>query len=357
MLFRRNRKRVCVALSGGVDSAVAAYLLKKKGYEVFCGFIRGYNVDGCQSRDAEDAARVAAHLSLPFYSFDFEKEYEERVVKYLLDGYKKGITPNPDVVCNSQIKFGLFYDHVMKFGADAVASGHYAVIKNGLLYEGADNTKDQSYFLWDVPLERFSKILFPVGGMLKRNVRRSAQKAHLPNADKKDSQGVCFLGKFDFEDFLRQHLGAREGNVCDIAGRVIGTHHGAHLYTIGQRHGFVNLTQKPLYVIAKDISANTLIAVHKEHDELKTDQFIATQVRFLDARFEKSLQAGTHVRAWGRCRYHQPLFACTLHIKGSYLHVSLKKRAAVFPAPGQSFVAYASNGKVLAGSVIAGYEA
>jgi len=369
-MFKKEKKeKIFVALSGGVDSAVAAYLLKQEGHEVLGGFIKGYNVDGCQDSDAEDAAKVAAHLDIPFYVFDMEKEYEKRVVDYLLDGYKKGVTPNPDVVCNSEIKFGLFYDQAMKLGADAVASGHYAILKPRMhLYEAKDKTKDQSYFLWQVPKERLEKILFPLGKLKKDTVRAIARKAGLPNADKKDSQGICFLGKFDFNEFLKEKLGAKEGDVVDVVGNVIGSHYGVHLYTIGQRHGFVNKTNKPLYVIAKDVARNTLTAVHEWDDELNTDQFITRGVMMLDVRSEKKLKDGEVIRVYGRCRYHQPAFACDVRMGGSRngvslppvagenLLVTLKKRQAIFPAAGQSFVMYTGRGKVLGGAIIQGYE-
>lgn len=356
MLFGRKKKKIFVALSGGVDSAVSAYLLKKRGHEVFGGFIKGYNVDGCQDREAADAAKVAGYLGIPFYTFDMEKEYERRVVDYLLEGYKKGITPNPDVACNSEIKFGLFYEQAIKLGADAVASGHYAILRDGELYAGRDENKDQSYFLWGVSRDRFSRILFPVGNYTKKKVRRIALKAKLPNALKKDSQGVCFLGKFDFNEFLRDRLGGIEGDVLDVSGNIVGKHYGAHLYTIGQRHGFLNYTNKPLFVISKDVKKNILIAGHEHDEELKTEEFIASSPKFLDKGFANDLMSGKTVRAYGRCRYRQPLFSCDISMKGEHLFVKLKKRMVLFPAPGQSFVAYDSRNKVLGGAVIRGYE-
>jgi tRNA-specific 2-thiouridylase len=352
IFFRKKaKKKIFVALSGGVDSAVAAYLLKKEGHEVYGGFIRGYNVDGCQDRDAADAAKVAAHLGIPFYAFDLEKEYKQRVVEYLLEGYKKGITPNPDVVCNTEIKFGLFYEQVMRLGAEAVASGHYAITKcekNGecALYASKDKNKDQSYFLWNVPQERLAHILFPAGKLTKPQVRKIARKAALPNAEKKDSQGVCFLGQFDFNQFLREHLGAQEGDVLSPEGKVIGRHSGVHLYTIGQRHGFQNFTNEPLFVIAKDVAHNTLTAVHEGNKNLLTSEFIVSADRF---------PHDGSVRAWGRCRYRQPLFRCFIERKGAHVLVRLPKPEKILPAAGQSFVAYNQKGKVLGGGIIEGY--
>ena len=222
----KKARLVFVGMSGGVDSSVAAYLLKKQGYDVVGVFMRCYNLDGCSERDAEDARRVAEHIGIPFYVWDFEDEYKERVVKYMVDGYRAGITPNPDVMCNREIKFGLFFKKALSMGADYVATGHYVRLRrkrisniqypisnkkkkkleigNWKLEIAKDPNKDQSYFLWTLNQESLAHCLFPVGDYLKPKVREIARKAKLPTADKKDSQGICFLGIIDIFEFLKK---------------------------------------------------------------------------------------------------------------------------------------------------------
>ncbi len=379
MFFKKQKKlKICVALSGGVDSSVAAYLLKKQGHEVFGVFIRGYNVDGCQDREAHDARRVAETLHIPFYVLDFEQEYYNRVVKYLLDGYAQGITPNPDVVCNSEIKFGLLYEAAIKLGADAIASGHYARLCREFsifnfspfgrppaerqfsigpeykLQAGKDANKDQSYFLWQIPRERFSKILFPIGGLKKSRVRALAKKAGLFTATKKDSQGVCFLGKFSFVDFLKQHIPYGQGEVIDTSGKKIGTHEGAVLYTFGQRHGFHNATGHELFVVARDVHKNTITVAPEGDVALYTSIFTAKQINFLDENFKNKLQNGEEVFVFARVRYRQPLFKARVIMREDVLTIYPEKKSQykLFPTEGQSVVFYDKKGAVLGGGVI-----
>jgi len=360
----QKKKKICVALSGGVDSSVAAYVLKKQGHEVFGVFVRGYNVDGCQDREAHDARRVADTLGIPFYVLDFEQEYYNRVVQYLLDGYACGITPNPDVVCNSEIKFGLLYDAAMKLGADAVASGHYAQTKlktknrkliignNYALKAGKDDNKDQSYFLWQIPHDRFSKILFPIGGLTKPRVRALAKKAGLFTATKKDSQGVCFLGKFSFVDFLKKHIPYGPGEVLDINGKKVGTHDGVLLYTLGQRHGFINTAGHELFVIKRDITSNTLVVAPEGDAALSMNVFYAQQINFLNARFEKKLREGKEMTVLARVRYRQLLFKARVSLKDGILTIYPSRTYKLFPTAGQSVVLYTKRGVVLGGGVI-----
>ena len=329
--MKNKDKKVLVALSGGVDSSVAALLLKRAGFNVVGGFIRGYNVDGCQDRDAEDARLVAEKLDIPFYVFDFEEEYKKRVVNYLLDGYRKGITPNPDVVCNSQIKFGLFYDKAMELGFDYVASGHYVRMedigfrgKRGV-FEAKDKNKDQSYFLWQIPYERFNKILFPIGHLKKMEVRKIAKEFGLPTADKKDSQGVCFLGKFRFGDFLKEHIKPEKGEIVDTNGKKVGEHHGVWFYTIGQRSGFtINQTSldkqadgttitkqniPPFYVIAKKAKENQLVVGFGA--ETYVDKFKVEQLHWI----AKPSQFTPHLSPlYVRLRHTGKLLPCKLQL-------------------------------------------
>jgi tRNA-specific 2-thiouridylase len=270
-------KKVYVGMSGGVDSSVSAALLKKEGYDVTGVFIKVWqpdwleNTNACTWReDRLDAMRVAAKLDIPFVTLDLEKEYKEEVVDYMIREYRAGRTPNPDVMCNRYVKFGGFFNWAMKQGADYVATGHYAQIQNGKLVAGNDANKDQSYFLWTLTKDQLSKTLFPVGNIEKSEVRKLANKFDLPNADKKDSQGLCFIGKIDIKDFLSHYIESKKGPVLDEKGSVIGEHNGAFFYTIGERHGFV-ITKKsphdqPYYVIAKNIERNTITVANKATD-------------------------------------------------------------------------------------------
>ncbi len=349
------KPKVLVALSGGVDSSVAALLLKKKGYSVIGAFIRGYNVDGCQDRDARDAAAVARTLSIPFYVFDFEKEYKKRVVDYLLTGYRKGITPNPDVVCNREIKFGLLYDQMTSLGAEHIASGHYARITHRghthRIYQGKDENKDQTYFLWDINKNVLPSLLFPVGKYKKEKIRRIAREHAIPTADKKDSQGVCFLGQFHFRDFLKEHLGTKEGPVVDERGVSIGVHEGTHLYTIGQRHGFTHDRPGPLYVVSKNDATNTLYVAPFNHASTYTSEILLESPNILDVQTEHQLAKKGEVPVYVKTRYRQPSLTGTLVAKEG-LSVVFPSPVQTFPAQGQSCVFYSKKGQLLGGALI-----
>jgi len=258
-------------MSGGVDSSVSAALLKDQGYDVTGVFIKVWQPDfmPCSwKEERRDAMRVAAHLDIPFIALDLEKEYKQEVVDYMIREYKEGRTPNPDVMCNRYVKFGGFFDWAMKQGADFVATGHYAQVCNDNvrhchLLKGNDDNKDQSYFLWTLTEERLKKTLFPVGNIEKPEVRKLAKKYKLPNAEKKDSQGLCFVGKVDMKEFLKHFIEEQPGEVFNEKGEVIGHHEGSLFYTLGERHGFVITKKtpddKPYFVIAKDIEKNILV--------------------------------------------------------------------------------------------------
>jgi tRNA-uridine 2-sulfurtransferase len=277
---KQGKQTVFVGLSGGVDSAVTAALLKHDFYVVGV-FIKVWTPDflPCTWReDRRDAMRVCAHLDIPFVTLDLEKEYKKEVVDYMIDEYKKGRTPNPDVMCNKEIKFGAFYNFAMNHGADFVATGHYVQTHkskrdNFELREAKDKAKEQSYFLWNIKKEQLPHILFPIGKMNKSEVRKLAKKFKLPNAEKKDSQGLCFIGKVDMKDFLHHFIEREKGNVLDAKGKKIGTHDGAAFLTIGQRHGFVvdnkKTSSKPLYIVAKDIKRNTITVSELKPEDVK----------------------------------------------------------------------------------------
>src|SRR3989344_1257828 len=248
--------KVFVAMSGGVDSSVAAFLLKEKGYDVTGAHMICW--DGCDTKDdRRDAMRVAQKIGIPFLIFDFRKEYRESVFDYMIREYAAGRTPNPDVICNSEIKFGIFLEKALEMGADHIATGHYARIKNQELrikiLEAKDKSKDQCYFLCRLTQEQISRVIFPIGDLLKSEVREIARKASLQTAEKKDSQGLCFIGKLDFQDFLRGEIACHEGQVINSRGEILGKHDGIEFFTPGQRHGIkLGGFKKPLYVAEGD---------------------------------------------------------------------------------------------------------
>ena len=255
------RKKVAIGLSGGVDSAVAAMLLVDQGYDVTGVFLMCWKEPGCRTdEDRKDALAVALKLKIPFEVLDFRKEYKAKVVDYFYSEYKAGRTPNPDVMCNKEIKFGLFYDWCLENDFDYVATGHYAKIERGKLLIPKDKHKDQTYFLYRLRKEQLGHILFSLGGWTKSQVRAEARKRGLPVADKPDSQGICFIGEVNMQQFLRERLPVKKGEVVDTKGRVIGEHSGVWFYTIGQRHGFrTSGGRPPMYVIDKDVKKNSLV--------------------------------------------------------------------------------------------------
>lgn len=262
---RAQRERVFVGVSGGVDSSVALALLKEQGYDVVGVFIRTWQPDfiECTWRnERRDAMRVCAQLQVPFVELDLEQEYKQGVADYMIREYAAGRTPNPDVMCNKEVKFGGFLKWARKNGANYVATGHYARVLDGVLMRGIDNVKDQSYFLWTLTKQQLKHILFPVGHLPKSEVRAIAEQFAIPVATKKDSQGICFLGEIDMKEFLSHYLPSTQGNVIDTKGKIIGYHPGSLYFTLGERHGFTitekTFDDKPHYIIAKNIEANTI---------------------------------------------------------------------------------------------------
>ncbi len=267
--------KIALGMSGGVDSSLSAALLKDAGHEVTGVYLECWRAPGCRAEeDRKDALAVALSLNIPFRVLDFKEAYRQRVVEEFFRAYERGLTPNPDIWCNTEIKFGLFYEWAMKQGFDAVATGHYAqIMTNGTkltLCRSVDTKKDQTYFLYRTRQEQLAHIVFPIGHLAKDAVRSQAKQRGLLVADKPDSQGICFIGDIDVRAFLRDRFGEKEGDVLDVDGSVIGKHQGHWLYTIGQRHGFELFPQvytkhqqwkhvlPPLYVIAKNAQNNTL---------------------------------------------------------------------------------------------------
>lgn len=261
-----KQQTVFVGISGGVDSSVAALLLQQEGFRVVGAFIKTWQPDFIEctwKQERRDAMRVCAKLGIPFLEIDAVEEYKEKVGQYMIEEYKKGRTPNPDVMCNKEVKFGVFLNKALEMGADFVATGHYTQKLSPTIFgKGLDPKKDQSYFLWTLTAEQLEKVLFPIGKLPKQEVRQIAEKHGLFTATKKDSQGVCFLGEIDMKEFLGHYIDQKEGDVLNTNGQVIGRHDGAVFYTIGERHGFTitekTTSDKPLYVIAKDLEKNTI---------------------------------------------------------------------------------------------------
>jgi tRNA-specific 2-thiouridylase len=266
--------KVLVALSGGVDSAVAALLLKQQGHEVHAAYFRTWmNEEGLPfpgecpwEDDVRNAQAVAEHLGLPFRIIDLVQDYRDTVVQYLVEGYRNGLTPNPDIICNREMKFGVFLRKALRDGFDLIATGHYARRRENAdgtfdLLEGLDPNKDQSYFLALLNQAQLAKAIFPIGELLKPEVRRIAAEARLPNAERKDSQGICFLGQVPVQDFLERHIPDAPGPIVNAAGKEIGRHRGLHRYTIGQRKGIglpSNTDGEYFVVVKKDFATNTL---------------------------------------------------------------------------------------------------
>jgi tRNA-specific 2-thiouridylase len=274
-LIYNTGMKIALGMSGGVDSSVSAHLLKEAGHDVTGVFLQCWRAPGCRAEDdRKDALTVALDLGIPFEVLDFIQAYREQVVEQFFVDYKRGLTPNPDIWCNTAIKFGLFYEWALQNGFDAIATGHYAQIGelSGIkaLLRGADTKKDQSYFLYKTRQEQLDHIVFPIGHLQKSQVREEAQKRNILVAAKPDSQGICFIGDINVHDFLREHLGENQGDVLDVEGNVIGRHQGVWFYTIGQRHGFelfpkVRTSKNqwkhvlpPMYVVSKDAENNTI---------------------------------------------------------------------------------------------------
>jgi len=337
-------KKVYVAMSGGVDSSVSAALLKEQGYDVTGVFMNVWQSDflECtQKEDRRDAMRVAAHLGIPFLVFDFEKEYKEEVVDYMIGEYRVGRTPNPDVMCNKHLKFGIFLKKSLAMGADYIATGHYARTNDQQqLLAGSDKNKDQTYFLWTLTKEQLAYVIFPIGDLKKPKVRELARKFGLPTAERKESQGVCFIGEFHMREFLSHYISKKKGDVLNDEGEVIGHHEGAFFYTFGQRHGFT-VTKKipkdtPYYIISKDVDANTITVSHKK-EEL---EHAIGDVSIVETSFVAGEEPKLDTHYMARIRYRQRLEECRLEKGGVGEMRVIFKKPQIAVAPGQSLVIY-----------------
>jgi len=352
----KRKAKVFVGVSGGVDSSVTLALLQKEGYDVAGVFIRTWQPDfiECNWRDERrDAIRVCASLNVPFLECDAEEAYKKEVADYMVSEYKRGRTPNPDVMCNRNIKFGVFWNFAKTHGADYIATGHYAQVKKEKgeyqLVASPDASKDQTYFLWTLTQNDLSHTLFPIGKYKKEQVRKLAEKFGLPTATKKDSQGICMLGPLDTKEFLKHYIKEKPGDVLDIAGKKIGVHVGAWFSTFGERHGFTITSKtpndKPYYIVGKDVEKNTLtVSTEPERIQNKnTEELTLERVNWTSGEMPKG-------RISVALRYHGEQFPCQVgEVGGKIILTAAKKFPLV--APGQSAVFYIKN-TCLGGGII-----
>ncbi|WP_127136956.1 tRNA 2-thiouridine(34) synthase MnmA [Flagellimonas oceanensis] len=394
-------KKVVVGLSGGVDSSVAAYLLKEQGYDVIGLFMKNWHDDSVTIseecpwlEDSNDALIVAEKLGIPFQTVDLSAEYKERIVDYMFNEYERGRTPNPDVLCNREIKFDVFMKIALQLGADYVATGHYCrkgTVQNQdgtetyQLLSGKDPNKDQSYFLCQLSQEQLSKTLFPIGDLLKPEVRKIAAENSLITADKKDSQGLCFIGKVHLPEFLQQKLKPKKGVIVEVPsdathfsntvpefqsereklvfragkpvyaesdGKVVGEHQGAHYFTIGQRKGLnVGGTKEPLFVIDTDVDKNIIYTGQgKSHPGLLRNTLFIKEDELHWVRPDLSLEVDETMEVMARIRYRQPLQSATLYKVENGLFVDFKEKQSAI-TEGQ-FAAWYINDELVGSGVI-----
>lgn len=344
-------KTVYVGLSGGVDSSVTAALLKEQGYDVVGVYMKNWSQDlpgfECPwKEDYQDAKRVAVRLGIPFKMYDFETQYRDKVVQYMIDEYQAGRTPNPDIMCNQEVKFKLFLETALQDGADMIATGHYSRVDGGKLLTAQNLEKDQSYFLYRVTEDALSKSLMPIGDFkTKAEVRELAVKFNLPTAGKKDSQGICFVGKVGIKEFLQQYVTTKPGDIIDQHGQIIGQHEGAIFYTIGQRHGLNVGGGLPNYVIGKDMKANQVFVTSDIDDnKLWRSELTLTDIHWINGEPDTSKQYQV------RTRYRAPLVAARVAKDGDKVSLQLNEQVRAV-TPGQSAVIYDGE-HVLGGGIV-----
>ncbi len=335
------KKKIVIALSGGVDSSVAALLLKEMGHDVIGMFMKNWEdpSEHCTAaKDFEDVVSVCSQLDIPYYTINFTKEYREQVFAQFLEGLKKGLTPNPDTLCNREIKFKALFEKALSLGADALATGHYAQIHepSSNLLKGTDPNKDQSYFLYGLSSSILEKVLFPVGHLPKDEVRTIARNAGLSTADKKDSTGICFIGERNFKEFVKPHLGSHPGDVKTLGGKKMGTHDGIAFYTLGQRKGLsIGGPGDAWFVVGKDVQSNVIyVAQGKNHPALFSSCIQINDLNWIG----KTPSVGKKYTA--KIRYRQPEQSCVIEkltTNVASIRFAIPQRAAT---PGQALVLY-----------------
>lgn len=362
-----SKTRVVVGMSGGVDSSVTALLLKEQGYDVIGVFMKNWDDTDefgvcTATEDYKDVALVANKIGIPYYSINFEKEYWDKVFTYFLDEYKKGRTPNPDVMCNKEIKFKAFLDYALELGAEYVATGHYARVtrdENGVTHmlRGIDNNKDQTYFLNQLSQEQLSKVMFPLGEMDKKEVRRIAEEADLATAKKKDSTGICFIGEKDFKTFLMNYLPAQPGKMMTVDGEVMGQHDGLMYYTIGQRKGLGiggnGTSNEPWFVIGKDLAKNELYVGQGYENPV----LYATHLDASDFSFTNHSEKPATFHCTAKFRYRQTDVGVTVYLdkESNTAQIEFDEPARAI-TPGQAIVLYDGDECIGGGTIDAAYS-
>jgi tRNA-specific 2-thiouridylase len=357
----KKQETIVVGMSGGVDSSVAAYLLKQQGYNVIGLFMINWEEgDTCTAeQDYEDVKRVCNLIGIPYYSVNYSKEYQEKVFSCFLEQYKKGRTPNPDVLCNKEIKFGPFLEQANKLGADYIATGHYCkkIEKDGKFYlaKAKDLNKDQSYFLNQLSQYQLKKVLFPLSDITKPQVRKLAEELGLSTAKKKDSTGICFIGERNFKQFLKNYLPAKKGNIITQSGEIVGQHDGLMYYTIGQRRG-LNIggrsggSGERWFVLAKNLKDNCLIVSQGEDKALFSNFCKCNNFNWIPEK-----PAETQFECFAKFRYRQPDQEVKVNILNDYVLINFKKPQRAI-TPGQFAVLYDKEGICLGGGEIMDFE-
>lgn len=358
--------KIVVGMSGGVDSSVAALLLKREGHDVTGVFMKNWeekdDMGVCTSeKDWTDVRRVCDIIGIPYYSVNYSREYWDRVFTHFLEEYKKNRTPNPDVLCNREIKFDAFLRFAQSIGADYLATGHFAKLDRTpegetRLLRAKDENKDQTYFLYMLGQTALEQALFPVGNMTKAQIREIAREAGLPTSEKKDSTGVCFIGERNFREFLKQYLPAQPGDICTRDGKKVGRHEGLMYYTPGQRRGLGiggGGTGERWFVVGKDVPANVLIVSQGEPDELFTADAIADEATWIAGR--PPVEDGVEYACQVRLRHRQPLQDCVVRLEGDKIHFRfMQKQRAV--TPGQAAVLYQGEECLGGGTILADHD-